>query len=99
MAVVIQYVVVRNGVQKMVFTTKKEADAYDRMLDVAEGLFDFMKTAGLDINDKALEDLAYFMAENSDRVTSILKAVSSSAAQSPKKSGEGKEKAVREDEE
>lgn len=97
MAVVIQYVVVRNGVQKMVFTTKKEADAYDKMLDVAEGLLDFMKTAGLAIDDRALEDLAYFMAENSEKVTSILKVAP--ASQSPRKSGEGKEKTVKDDEE
>lgn len=96
MAVVIQYVVVRNGVQKMVFTTKKEADAYDKMLDVAEGLLDFMKTAELGIDEKKLEDLAYFLAENSEKVTSILKVAP--AAQSPKKAGEPKDKAVKEEE-
>lgn len=97
MAVVVQYVVVRNGVQKMVFTNKKEADAYDKMLDVAEGLFDFMKTAETGIDDKVLEDLSYFLAENSDKVTSILKPAV--AVQSPKKSGESKEKTVKADEE
>lgn len=95
MAVVVQYVVVRNGVQKMVFTTKKEADAYDRMLDVAEGLFDFMKTAGLSIEEKNLEELAYFLAENSDKVTSILKPAA--AVQAPKKSGDPKDKPEKEE--
>ncbi|HCP97002.1 MAG TPA: damage-inducible protein YebG, partial [Pseudoalteromonas sp.] len=33
MAVVVKYVVERNGVERMTFTTKKEADAYDKMLD------------------------------------------------------------------
>ena len=30
MAVVVKYVVERNGVERMTFTTKKEADAYDK---------------------------------------------------------------------
>ena len=38
MAVVVKYVVERNGVERMTFTTKKEADAYDKMLDSAESL-------------------------------------------------------------
>lgn len=38
MAVVVKYVVERNGVERMTFTTKKEADAYDKMLDIAESL-------------------------------------------------------------
>jgi len=32
MAVITQFVVVREGVEKMTFTSKKEADAYDKML-------------------------------------------------------------------
>lgn len=96
MAVIIQYVVVRNGVEKMVFSTKKEADAYDRMLDVAEGLLEFMKTADLGIDEKKLEDLAYFLAENGEKVTSILKVTT--AVSGSKKPGEGKEKPIKEDE-
>ena len=38
MAVEIKYVVVRNGEEKMTFVSKKEADAYDRMLDLADEL-------------------------------------------------------------
>lgn len=36
MAVILQYLVVRNGIEKMSFTNKKEADAYDKLLDLAE---------------------------------------------------------------
>ncbi len=32
MAVIVKYVVVRDGKEDMIFTTKKEADAYDKML-------------------------------------------------------------------
>ena len=38
MAVEIKYVVVRNGEEKMTFVSKKEADAYDKMLDMADEL-------------------------------------------------------------
>ena len=33
MAVEVKYVVIREGEEKMSFTSKKEADAYDKMLD------------------------------------------------------------------
>jgi len=36
MAVIVKYIVVRNGEEKMTFATKKEADAYDKMLDIAD---------------------------------------------------------------
>ena len=36
MAVIVKYVVERNGEEKMTFTSKSEADAYDKMLDMAE---------------------------------------------------------------
>ena len=38
MAVEVCYKVVRDGVERMTFTSKKEADAYDKMLDIAEAL-------------------------------------------------------------
>ena len=34
MAVIVKYIVVRNGEEKMTFATKKEADAHDKMLDI-----------------------------------------------------------------
>ncbi len=73
MAVIVQYIVVRDGVQKMTFTTKKEADAYDKMLDIADNLYDFMETAELTENEKLLEDISFFMAQNKDNVISILR--------------------------
>jgi len=44
MAVIVKYIVVRNGEEKMTFSTKKEADAYDKMLDIADNLFEFLET-------------------------------------------------------
>ncbi len=44
MAVIVKYVVERNG-EKMTFTSKAkaEADAYDKMLDMADELFELLK--------------------------------------------------------
>ncbi len=42
MAVIVKYVVERNGEEKMTFTSKAEADAYDKMLDMADELFELL---------------------------------------------------------
>ena len=73
MAVIIKYIVVRNGVEKMTFTTKKEADAYDKMLDISDNLYAFIESSGIDMEENIREDIALFLAENKDKVTSILK--------------------------
>lgn len=73
MAVVVKYVVMRNGKEEMTFTTKKEADAYDRMLDIAEGLYSFLHSAEVDIADEKLDDLAFFMAKHREQLAKLLK--------------------------
>ena len=73
MAVIVKYVVIRNGKEEMTFTTKKEADAYDRMLDIAEGLYNFLHTAEVDIADEKLDDLTFFMAKHRDQLAKLLK--------------------------
>ncbi len=73
MAVIVQYIVVRDGVQKMTFVTKKEADAYDKMLDIADNLFDFFKSDEFDIDEQQLEDFSLYLAKNKDKVIPILK--------------------------
>lgn len=76
MAVIVKYVVVRDGVEKMTFTTKKEADAYDKMLDIAENLHGFIGASGLDLSDEILEGLSLYLAENRDQAGAILKGAS-----------------------
>lgn len=75
MAVIVRYIVERNGVEKMTFTTKKEADAYDKMLDIADNLFEFIESAELDIDESKIEDLSLFLAENKDTTLSLLRGV------------------------
>ena len=73
MAVIVKYVVVRDGKQDMIFTTKKEADAYDKMLDIAERLYDYLHSAEIDIADNTLDALTFFMAEHRDQIGTLLK--------------------------
>lgn len=73
MAVEIKYIVVREGQEKMAFTSKKDADAYDKMLDLAEVLTEWLQTSTPLIEDEKREELALWMAENKDNLTSILK--------------------------
>jgi dsDNA-binding SOS-regulon protein len=80
MAVIVKYVVVRDGKEDMIFTTKKEADAYDKMLDIAEQLHAFMQTSEIDIAVEQLDDLTFFMAQHRDQIGSILKGVAPDVA-------------------
>ncbi|MBN2707275.1 MAG: YebG family protein [Deltaproteobacteria bacterium] len=73
MAVVVQYIVVRNGEQKMTFTSKKEADAYDKILDIAERLLGFLQTAGLEVEVGRLEEMAFYLAENREAAMTLLR--------------------------
>lgn len=68
MAVVTQYVVVRDGVEKMTFASKAEADAHDKMLDRVEQLLPLLERSGLDVHEQQLEDLALFLAREREDV-------------------------------
>lgn len=77
MAVIVKYVVVRNGEEKMTFATKKEADAHDKMLDIADNLYDFLGLYDSEtpLDDDLREALSLYLAKNSDQVMSILKGI------------------------
>ena len=73
MAVIVKYVVVRNGVEKMTFTSKKEADAYDKELDIAEALFELMQRSELSIDEGVLDELALYLARQREDAIRVLK--------------------------
>jgi uncharacterized protein len=62
MAVITQYVVVRNGDEKMTFTSKQEADAYDKMLDMVDELLPLLERSELLTSEQQAEDMAFFLA-------------------------------------
>ncbi len=86
MAVITQFVVVREGVEKMTFTSKKEADAYDKMLDIADNLIPFIQKAELGIDEAVSEQLAFYFANNKDELTNLLKGAVTVNSTPPKQS-------------
>ncbi len=68
MAVIVKYVVERNGEEKMTFTSKAEADAYDKMLDTADELFELLGKSELINDDTQREDLSLYLAQNKEEV-------------------------------
>ena len=50
----------------MTFASKKEADAYDKMLDLADNLGEWLQQAPLNLDDEQREGLSFFLAENKD---------------------------------
>ncbi len=55
--------------------SKKEADAYDRMLDAAYRLADLIESGGIEIDENDLEELSIFLARNGPVIQEILKGV------------------------
>jgi uncharacterized protein len=90
MAVIVKYIVVRNGEEKMTFATKKEADAYDKMLDIADNLFEFLESSNLKLSEDQMEGISLLLAQERDTVMPILRGIS------PKKQGPAKPKAAAE---
>ena len=73
MAVEIKYVVIREGEEKMSFASKKEADAYDKMLDLAEVLNDWLVTSPLEMDDVQRDTMAMWLAERKEALQHILR--------------------------
>ena len=85
MAVITKFVVVREGVEKMTFTSKKEADAYDKMLDIADNLIPFLENAELSLDDNSVEKLAFYLATHREDLSFLLKGVAPVKAVAAKK--------------
>ncbi len=100
MAVITKFIVVRNGVElDKVFEIKKEAEAYDKMLDAAENLAAFIKQSDLpiDLDAKTIDAVAICLAKNAPEVNKILKGVKpylppAGASEKPEKPEPAKEK-------
>ena len=73
MAVIVKYVVISHGKEDMVFNTRKEAEAHDKMLDIAERLYAFLHAAELNIAEDTLDALTLFMAQHREDIGTILK--------------------------
>ena len=75
MAVITRYVVEHKGVEKFVSADKKEADQYDKMLDVADNLSEYIEGKGIKLDATVLEELSIMLSKNKDSLTKLLKGV------------------------
>lgn len=73
MAVETKFVVVRKGEEKMTFANKKEADAYDKMLDMAEAFTDWLLQHQPAMDEAQAETLGLLIAEQKESVQHILR--------------------------
>ena len=73
MAITTQYVVTHKGVEKLVTTDKKEAEQYDKMLDAADQLAEYIQAKGINLDDSLAEELSIMQAKSKDKVDKIFK--------------------------
>jgi len=73
MAIIVKYVVISDGREDMVFNTRKEAEAHDKMLNIAERLYAFLHATELNIAEDTLDALTLFMAQHSEHIGTLLK--------------------------
>ncbi len=55
------------------FHNQKEADAYDKMLDLADNLSEWLSQAPLSLEEEQREALSFFLAENKEALGQILR--------------------------
>ena len=75
MAVITKYVVEHKGVEKLVTRDKKEADKYDKMLEVADNLAEFIEAKGVSLDESVMEQLSVMLSKNKDNIAKIFKAI------------------------
>ncbi|WP_158967354.1 YebG family protein [Paraglaciecola sp. L3A3] len=85
MAVITRYVVEHKGVEKFVTADKKEADQYDKMLDVADNLSVYIEGKGISLEPELLENLSIMLSKNKDSLTKLLKGTSADSLLSSEK--------------
>jgi len=78
MSVETKYIVKRKGIEVMSSVSQKEANAYDKMLDISDELTIFLEDKfteilGQDIDEKKLEEICVFMASNKEDVSKMLR--------------------------
>lgn len=72
MPVIVKYTVERNGVERMTFTSKQDADAYDKMLDTADLLQQWLSVVQPTLDEQTTEALSLSMAKHREELTALL---------------------------
>ena len=84
MAVETRYVVIRTGKSNeeqevMTFTDKREADEHDKMLDMADALFEVIQESNIELSESQSEELSIYLAKKRESVLVALQAKKKSA--------------------
>lgn len=95
MAVATQYVVIRTTRQNeeqevMTFTDKRAADDYDKMLDMADGMFEILTNSEANLSEEQCEELGIFLAKQREEVLIALQAKKKPVAKKTVKSSKAK---------
>ena len=85
MAIIVKYVVEHKGVEKLVTTDKKEADKYDKMLEVADNLASYLDAKGIKLGDEAMEELSITLSKNKETINKLFKGTEVSSVLSEEK--------------
>lgn len=75
MVIIIQYVVMYKGVEKLVIIDKKEVDQYDKMFDVVDNFVDYIYVKGIKLDDSVVEEFIIMLFKNKDKISKIFKGV------------------------
>jgi len=91
MAVETRYVVIRSNrnneeQEVMTFTDKRSADDYDKMLDMADAMFEVLHNSNIDLPEQQCEELSVFLAKQREDVLIALQAKKKSNPPSKKSS-------------
>lgn len=78
MTVEVKYIVKRKGKEVMSSVSQKEANAYDKMLDISDELTIFLEdkfseVLGENINEQQIEEICVFMASKKEIVSKLLR--------------------------
>lgn len=74
MTVEVRFHVIRDGKEVGMYTSKKEADAHDKMLDIAENLFTFIEGCEtVKLDDNTLDELTVYLSRHREEVIRVLK--------------------------
>ncbi|MDU0114350.1 YebG family protein [Psychrosphaera aquimarina] len=79
MAVETRYVVIRSNrnneeQEVMTFTDKRSADDYDKMLDMADAMFEVLHNSTVNLPEQQCEELSIFLAKQREDVLVALQA-------------------------
>ncbi|CDZ77249.1 DNA damage-inducible protein YebG [Legionella massiliensis] len=72
MTVETRFVVIRNGQEVETFVDRKEADNYDKMLDMAEFIADLLEKSPVELTEQQRESLGIYLAKRREELLAVL---------------------------